>query len=60
MGTTITWTGLASFGGQARAKVRANDVRLVYAWSSADLRLIYMSLFPAIINPVTTRTYKTR
>ena len=35
------WTGLTSFGGdQARAKVRASDVRLGFALSSADLRLI--------------------
>jgi hypothetical protein len=34
------WTDLASFGDRARAKVRARHVRLVFAWSSADLRLI--------------------
>lgn len=35
------WTGLTSFGYcQARAKLRANDARLTFAWPSADLRLI--------------------
>jgi len=52
------WAGLTSFGDQARAKVRANDVRLVFAWSSAGLRLIYTSLYPAIIKPFVTKTYK--
>ena len=36
-----TGTGLTSLGdGQARAKVRASDARLVFAWSSAGLRLV--------------------
>jgi len=41
VGTNSIWTGLTSLGDrQARAKVRASHVRLVFAWSSADLRLI--------------------
>jgi hypothetical protein len=34
------WTGLTSFGDQARAKVRAKHARLTFGWSSPDLRLI--------------------
>jgi hypothetical protein len=45
-GQNSTRTGLTSLGDhQARAKVRASDVRLVFAWSSADLRLISQRLF---------------
>jgi hypothetical protein len=34
------WTGLANFKDQARAKLRAKHIRLVYSWSPADLRLV--------------------
>ncbi len=41
-----TWTGLNDDGDyQARAKVRARHVRLVFARPSAELRLIYTLLF---------------
>jgi hypothetical protein len=33
---------------------------LVYGWSSVDLRLIYISLFVAVVNAFTTRTYSGR
>ncbi len=33
------WTGLTSPISQERDKVRDNHLRLVYAWSSADLQL---------------------
>lgn len=52
-------TGLTSLGDhQAHAKVRARHVRLVFVSPSADLRLIFISLYLAIINLYFTRTYR--
>jgi hypothetical protein len=42
------------------AKICANDLPLVYGWSSVDLRLIYISLFVAVVNAFKARTYNGR
>lgn len=58
-GTNSDWTGLTSFGDdQARAKVRARHVRLGFVWPSADLRLIFISLFLVVVNRLLARTYE--
>jgi hypothetical protein len=53
-----SWTGLTSFGGQARAKVRAKHVLLALIRPSADLRLIFISLYLTTVNRFATRTYE--
>jgi len=59
-GTSVEmdWTGLTSNVTKRVPKVRAKHVRLTYGWSSADLRLIFISLLLTAINVLATSTYK--
>jgi hypothetical protein len=42
------------------ADICANHLPLVYGWSSVDLRLIYISLFVAVVNAFSIGTYNGR